>query len=123
MLAPVLAGCGAGGSSAKEAAYKHLEADEAARVIESEECILVDVRSEKEYQVEHIPGAVNIPYDSDDETFLSEIPDKDRTIVLYCDYGGISKNTAEHLCRDLGYTNVCEFDGLLVWEGDTVRGE
>lgn len=66
---------------------------------------------------------MNIPHDSDDESFTSALPDKNKPILLYCDYGGISKDTAEHLSRDLGYTDVSEFDGLLVWEGDTVSGE
>ncbi len=128
-LTAALAGCGgarsasAGQSSGTEEAYTHLEAEEAASVIESGDCVLIDVRSEEEFAVEHIPGAVNIPHDSDDESFTSAVPDKDKPIVLYCDYGGVSKDTAEHLSRDLGYTNVSEFDGLLVWEGDTVSGK
>lgn len=116
------AGCGANKSTSGEAAYSHLDANEAASLIESGECVLVDVRSEEEYKIEHIPGAVNIPHDSGDESFEAALPDKNQRILLYCDYGGISKDTAEHLCKDLGYTNVSEFDGLLVWEGDTERG-
>ena len=116
------AGCGANKSTSGEAAYSHLDANEAASLIESGECVLVDVRSEEEYKIEHIPGAVNIPHDFGDESFEAALPDKNQRILLYCDYGGISKDTAEHLCKDLGYTNVSEFDGLLVWEGDTERG-
>ena len=116
------AGCGANKSTSGEAAYSHLDANEAASLIESGECVPVDVRSEEEYKIEHIPGAVNIPHDSGDESFEAALPDKNQRILLYCDYGGISKDTAEHLCKDLGYTNVSEFDGLLVWEGDTERG-
>lgn len=123
ILAVVIAfaGCGAN-KPAEEVTYSHLDADEAASLIESGECILIDVRSEEEFKIEHIPGAVNIPHDSDDESFEAAIPDKNQRILLYCDYGGVSKDTAEHLCKDLGYTNVSEFDGLLVWEGDTERG-
>ena len=116
------AGCGANKSTSGEADYSHLDANEAASLIESGECVLVDVRSEEEYKIEHIPGAVNIPHDSGDESFEAALPDKNQRILLYCDYGGVSKDTAEHLCKDLGYTNVSEFDGLLVWEGDTERG-
>ena len=124
MLVVVLAfaACGANKSTAGEATYSHLDADEAASLIESGECILIDVRSEEEFKIEHIPGAINIPHDSGDESFEAALPDKNQRIILYCDYGGVSKDTAEHLCKDLGYTNVSEFDGLLVWEGDTERG-
>lgn len=118
----VFAACGANKSTAGEATYSHLDADEAASLIESGECILIDVRSEEEFKIERIPGAINIPHDSGDENFTTALPDKNQRILLYCDYGGVSKDTAEHLCKDLGYTNVSEFDGLLVWEGDTERG-
>lgn len=116
----LVTGCGTDQSSEQSAAYRHLEPEEAAALIESGDCILIDVRSSEEFKSEHIPGAVNIPYDSDDEVFTSELPDKDAAILLYCDYGGISKDTAEHLTKDLGYKDVSEFDGLLVWSGETV---
>ena len=119
----VFSGCGSSQLSAQEASYRHLEAEEAAEIISSGECILIDVRSTEEFSTEHIPGAVNIPYDSPDSEFTSAIPDRDQAVVLYCDYGGLSKDVAEKLSGDLGYTNVAEFDGLLVWEGDTVSGE
>ncbi len=118
-----LAGCSKSTVDNADNTYQHLEADEATERIEANECILIDVRKKDEYVMEHIPGAINVPYDSDDEAFAAVIPDKDTEIILYCDYGGISKDTAEHLCKDLGYTHVSEFDGLLVWEGDTVSGE
>ena len=117
------AGCSSGQSSAQKTAYTHLEAEEAAAMINSGECVLIDVRSSEEYKTEHIPGSLNISYDSPDSDFTSVLSDRDQAIVLYCDYGGTSKDVAERLCGELGYTNVYEFDGLLVWEGDTVSGD
>ena len=99
--------------------YTHLEPDEAADMIAKGDCVIVDVRGEPQYDLEHIPGAICITYDSEDEDFTSALPDKDADILLYCDYGGISKETAERLSGELGYTHVYEFDGLLVWEGET----
>ena len=99
--------------------FSHLEPDEAAAMIEEGNITLVDVRGEPQFDLEHIPGAICIPYDSEDEVFETALPDKDAVIILYCDYGGISKAAAEHLTADLGYTHVYEFDGLLVWEGET----
>ncbi len=105
-----------------QAGYLHVDADEAERLIASGEGILVDVRTEIPFNMEHIPGAVNIPYTevSDDPDELIEgLPDKDMLIIVYCDYGGSSKEVAEKMAAK-GYTNVVEFDGLLVWEGETV---
>lgn len=95
----------------------HLEPDAAKKMIESGECILVDTRGEPQYDYEHIPGAINVPVDSDDSFITELLPDKSATILLYCDYGGLSKQMGDRMAVDLGYTNLYEFDGLLVWDG------
>jgi CoA-disulfide reductase len=51
----------------------------------SEDYILVDVRTEEEYNNGHIEGAINIPVDSL-RSRLGEL-DKDKTIVEYCQVG------------------------------------
>ena len=120
LITVFLTACGSNSyTPPEEAGFRHLEPDEAAAMIRDGACILVDVRGEPQYDLEHIPGAVNIPYDADDEAFFEALPDKDAPILLYCDYGGISKEAAERLSSELGYTDVSEFDGLIVWEGET----
>ena len=99
------------------ARYKHIELDEAKEMISSG-CILVDTRGEPQYDYERIPGSICVPVDSDDSYITESLPDKDASILLYCDYGGLSKEMAEHMSSDLGYTNISEFDGLLVWDGE-----
>lgn len=67
--------------------------------------VIVDVRSDKEYQAGHIEGALHKPHDQIDESISSLLPDKSRHIVLYCGSGrraGIAKEKLE----ELGYTNV-----------------
>lgn len=67
--------------------------------------VIVDVRSDKEYQAGHIEGALHKPHDRIDESISSLLPDKSRHIVLYCGSGkraGIAKEKLE----ELGYTNV-----------------
>lgn len=103
-----------------ESGYKHVELEEAKKLIDTEGSLLVDVRGKDVFEYEHIPGAINVSYEdvSDDPNELvKKLPDKDQLIVLYCDYGGISKEVAEKLVNK-GYTNVVEFDGLLVWDGE-----
>ena len=122
----LLASCGSGQSQSTEdaaaaessAAFTHLEPDAAKSMIEAGECILVDTRGEPQFDYERIPGSVNVPVDSDDETILHALPDKNAKILLYCDYGGLSKQMGDHMALDLGYTNLYEFDGLLVWDGE-----
>ena len=113
------AACGqSDNSSGSDAAYVHLEPDAAKEMIESGECILVDTRGEPQYDYEHIPGAINVPVDADDSFVTEALPDKSAAILLYCDYGGLSKQMGDRMASDLGYTNLYEFDGLLVWEGE-----
>lgn len=67
--------------------------------------VIVDVRSDKEYQEGHIEGALHKPHDQIDESISSLLPDKSRHIVLYCGSGkraGLAKEKLE----ELGYTNV-----------------
>ena len=105
------------GSSASNE-YKHLEPEEAEAMIAEGECTLVDCRSDAEFSRSHIPGSVNVPITDEDSRIEEMLPDKDALILVYCDYGGESKQFAEHLAFDLGYSNINEFDGLAVWAGD-----
>ncbi len=53
--------------------------------LDQESTLLVDVRTPAEYQIGHLPGAVNIPVQELRER-LSELP-KEKEIILYCRVG------------------------------------
>lgn len=117
-----LAACQGQPTSDIQTSYKHVSGDEAARIINEGNCVVVDVRTDVDYDLGHIPGAILIPYDQvTSADAQKQLPDKNQQIVVYCDYGGVSKNAAEDLAA-AGYTNVIEFDGLEVWDGDLVKG-
>ncbi|HHW95300.1 MAG TPA: rhodanese-like domain-containing protein [Mogibacterium sp.] len=106
----------------EENSYSHVDLEEAKKLIDTDGSVLVDVRNEIIFSFEHIPGAICIPYDTvsdDPDEIVPDLPDKNQIIILYCDYGAISKEVAEKLVAK-GYTNVYEFDGLLVWDGEIV---
>ena len=105
-------------SNSSSAGYKHLEPDEAEAMISAGDCILVDCRSDAEFSRSHIPGSINVPLTNEDSKIEELLPDKEALILVYCDYGGESKQFADHLAIDLGYSNINEFDGLAVWAGD-----
>jgi phage shock protein E len=92
------------------------------RLIESqsEEYLLVDVRTDEEYQSGHIPTAINIPYNA----IVNDLPEgpKDRLIIVYCRSGARS-GRAERWLRADGYTNVVDFGGILSWRGPVVVPE
>ncbi|WP_409199578.1 rhodanese-like domain-containing protein [Methanobrevibacter sp. DSM 116169] len=77
---------------------------------EDKNILLIDVRSNEEYNEGHIAGSISMPLDVIDEDILREVGDKNKKILLYCKSGRRSKIAAEKL-RDLGYTNIFVLDG------------
>ncbi len=81
--------------------------------------ILIDVRSADEYRQGHIPGAVNLPY----ETMTLPLPGIDlwKTCVLYCDRGATSLLAARKLF-DYGYNVLSVIGGLAAYDGPVETG-
>lgn len=69
-------------------------------IMDKEEYIIVDVRTEEEYVSGHIKDAVNIPYETIDKNVNL---DKEKAIFVYCKSGTRSK-IAYNTLKDLGYT-------------------
>lgn len=69
------------------------------RVIEENNYIVVDVRTKEEYEIGHVKGALNIPYDEIDEEIGL---DKEKIIMVYCKSGRRSHIAYETL-SNLGY--------------------
>ena len=110
-------GCSDGGS----ATYQQISGAEAKALMDSESgYIIIDVRTQEEYDEGHIPGAILIPYDEIADRAEKELPDKDQLILVYCRSGRRSKIAAEELVK-LGYTNVKEFGGIIDWEYETTK--
>lgn len=100
--------------------YRRVSAEEAASIMaEEKEYILLDVRTMAEYEEKHIPGAICIPNETIGQDEISELPDKDALIMVYCRSGNRSKQAAQKLA-ELGYTNIVEFGGINDWTGETV---
>lgn len=67
--------------------------------------LLIDVRTESEWNEGHLEGAILIPYDKIEEGIAKVAPGRKRPINLYCRTGrrsGIALNTL----KKLGYENV-----------------
>ena len=110
-------GCSNGGS----ATYDQISGAEANALMDSEsEYIIIDARTQEEYDQGHIPGAIMIPEYEIADRAEKELPDKDQLILVYCRSGRRSKIAAEELVK-LGYTNVKEFGGIIDWEYEIVK--
>ena len=101
---------------AQKQGYKQISQTQAKEIMDTRsDYILLDVRTEKEFAAGHIKGAILIP---DYEIRLraeKELPDKDKTILVYCRSGRRSKLAARDLA-ELGYTDVLEFGGIIDWK-------
>ena len=110
-------GCSDGGS----ASYDQISGAEAKVLMDSESgYIIIDARTQEEYDQGHIPEAILIPEYEIADRAEKELPDKNQLILVYCRSGRRSKIAAEELVK-LGYTNVKEFGGIIDWEYEIVK--
>lgn len=82
--------------------------------------VIVDVRTQEEYDQGHIPGAICIPNETINDKKLSELKNSDQMILVYCRSGNRSRQAAKKLA-DIGYTNVIDFGGISSWTGDITK--
>ena len=113
-------GC-VGCSDGVSASYDQFSGAEAKALMDSESgYIIIDARTQSEYDEGHIPSAILIPEYEIAERAEKELPDKNQLILVYCRSGRRSKIAAEELVK-LGYTNVKEFGGIIDWEYEIVK--
>ena len=111
----LLTACGQDKEKVQEALYMNITAEQAKKIMDSEEnYIILDTRTQEEYDEGHIPGAIVIPYDEITEKAESMLLDKNQLILVYCRSGRRSKLAAADLVK-LGYTNIREFGGIIDW--------
>ena len=87
-----------------------------------ENFVLLDVRTQEEYNAGYIAGAILLPYDEIKAKATIVLPDKEKEIVLYCRSGRRSAIAKKSLL-DLGYQKVVDFGGVKRWEGELVRNK
>lgn len=113
-----------GGKTAEgseEGTYRSITAQEAKDLMDSETGYLIlDVRTQDEYEEGHIMGAVLIPDYEIAERAEKELPDKEQLILVYCRSGRRSKGASAELAS-MGYKNVREFGGIIDWPFDVTK--
>ena len=113
-------GC-VGCSDGVSASYDQISGVQAKALMDSESgYIIIDARTQSEYDEGHIPGAIMIPEYEIADRAEKELPDKDQLILVYCRSGRRSKIAAEELVK-LGYTNVKEFGDIIDWKYEIVK--
>ena len=121
----ILTGCGSSAddkTAGDKKTYRQVSPEEAAAMMEEEtDYIILDVRTQEEYETAHILGAICIPNETIGTEDIPELPDKEQLILVYCRSGNRSKQASEKLVNQ-GYTNIVEFGGINSWTGETVSG-
>jgi rhodanese-related sulfurtransferase len=93
-----------------------VSAKEFKKVIASEdEFVLLDVRSEAEFQAAHLPGALHVERGRIEWIVPNIIKKTERTIYVYCQDGRRSAFATERLL-EMGYANTIHIaDGFKGW--------
>ena len=100
--------------------YKHtvplINTDELRDLMQdNEKMVLLDIRSNKEYQVSHLANSVFIDYDTFNKKKISHL-DKDAKIIVYCAVGYRSEKVGERLLA-MGFKDVQNlYGGIFQWK-------
>ncbi|HCX62260.1 rhodanese-like domain-containing protein [Sedimentibacter sp.] len=115
-----LTGCNISNNIDNNTEYKKINAEEAKAIIDSEDVIILDVRTQEEYDSGHIENAVLLPVTEIADKAEEILPDKDAKILIYCRSGNRSATASKDLIR-MGYTNVYDFGGINSWSYGIVK--
>lgn len=98
------------------AVFHTISAQEAKHLMDTrKDCVIVDVREEDEYIIEHIEDSILFTLaEINEETAAEILPDKNALLLVYCKTGKRS-HTACHILAGLGYTQVYDFGGMINW--------
>ncbi len=108
-------------NSNNETTIKHVSMHDIVKIMnENTNYIILDVRTVAEYNDGHIPNAICIPNETINGDIIDKLPNKEQLILIYCRSGNRSKQAAEKL-KNLGYTNLVEFGGIIDWRGEVVK--
>ena len=96
--------------------YYSISIDKAAELLESENAIILDVRTNEEVSKGYIKDATFIDYYSNDFKNKLNLIDKKKTIYVYCKSGGRSSKASE-IISQMGFANVYNLEGgFMRWK-------
>ncbi len=112
----------AAASEAAESAagYQTISPADAKKLIGQEGVVLVDVRTQEEYDEGYIAGALLLPVDDVSAKAQTVLPDKNAKIIVYCRSGRRSAIAAKELLA-MGYKEVYDLGGIIDWPYETVK--
>ena len=113
--------CALVGCQPDGAIYQSVDVATFAEIIQDSNVVLLDVRTQSEYEAGHIPNAILIDVTQAD--FLPKCKQQlplDKTIALYCRSGNRSKKAAQILSQEK-YRVVELNTGFNSWKGEVEK--
>lgn len=102
--------------SGSQTAFTSLSVNQFVDSIGKSSVVLVDVRTQKEYETGHIKNASNIVWDKNFDTTVEQAKlDNTKTIAVYCRSGRRSKAAAQALASK-GFRVIELNTGILGWQ-------
>lgn len=89
---------------------KNILYDNAIKLINNNEVIVIDVRESKEIKNNSLPGSINIPLKELNKRIKLVVPNKNQSILVYCATGSRSIYACQILA-DYGYNKVFNLQG------------
>jgi phage shock protein E len=107
--------CAADQTVAATNAITHVNATAAAKLLAEKQVVVIDVRTQGEYDAGHIAGAKLVGINRPDfEKQLSEL-DRSKTYLVHCQAGGRSTRALKTFSK-LGFKSVVHLDGgMIAW--------
>jgi len=96
--------------------FRDLSPQDAIRLINKQDAIILDVRDESEFKAGHIVNARNYPVALIDTKLNELATEKERPVLIYCKSGQRSARAASLLNKQ-GFTNVFKLaGGMMAWQ-------
>lgn len=102
------------------ASYLKISQEVAKKIMDTQEAIVLDVRTIEEFKEGHIENAVLLPVDQIENDADKVLSNKNASILVYCRSGNRSKSASLKLI-ELGYKNVYDFGGIGSWEYEIAK--
>ncbi|WP_439541374.1 rhodanese-like domain-containing protein [Hyphomicrobium sp.] len=95
----------------------HIDTDGVVKLVSKQDgnpVQIIDVREPEEFAVSHLPGAINIPPETEDDALIAAVK-PDQPVIVYCSVGYRSSILAQRL-QAAGRTNVSNYIGsIFAW--------
>lgn len=103
-------------SFAEDKSVTHVDANAAEKLVKEGKITVVDVRSPEEYKEEHIAGAKNVDFFTEDFARELDKLDKSKPYLVHCASGKRSTSSLK-VFEKLGFKNLFHLDGgINAWK-------